>query len=141
MVLLLLLFFFFFFLHPRQIYELYALLASLPQLACLAYLWVQFLLLFLKGPKTDEVRGDSSCSFLLISTMKCYITWNISAHCRRLFLFNLKLKCIYTALLSKALYSCLTFTRQWRCQPCKVTTNTSGAVRVRWCLAQGHLGT
>jgi len=22
---------------------------------------------------------------------------------------------------------------------CKVTTNTSGAVRVRWCLAQGHL--
>jgi len=30
--------------------------------------------------------------------------------------------------------------RQW-CQPCKVTTNTSGAGRVRWCLAQGHLHT
>ena len=28
-----------------------------------------------------------------------------------------------------------------RHQPCKVTTNTSGAVRVRWCLAQGHLHT
>ncbi|KAG7247817.1 hypothetical protein CRUP_008467, partial [Coryphaenoides rupestris] len=41
---------------PRttEIYEFYSLLASLPQLACLAYLWVQFLLLFMKGPKTDE---------------------------------------------------------------------------------------
>jgi len=28
-----------------------------------------------------------------------------------------------------------------RCQPCKATTNTSGAVRVSWCLAQGHLNT
>jgi len=26
-----------------------------------------------------------------------------------------------------------------RCQPCKVTTNTSGAVRVRWCLAQAGM--
>jgi len=30
--------------------------------------------------------------------------------------------------------------RRW-CQPCKVTTNTSGGeVRVRWCLAQGARG-
>jgi len=28
-----------------------------------------------------------------------------------------------------------------RCQPCKVTTNTSGAGRVRWRLAQGLLDT
>lgn len=39
-----------------QIYKYYALLASLPQLACLAYLCVQFPLLFIKGPNTDEVR-------------------------------------------------------------------------------------
>ncbi|KAJ3593212.1 hypothetical protein NHX12_005548 [Muraenolepis orangiensis] len=41
---------------PRttEIYTFYALLASLPQLACLAYLCVRFPLLFLKGPKTDE---------------------------------------------------------------------------------------
>uniref|UniRef100_A0A8C9YVR7 Receptor for retinol uptake STRA6 n=1 Tax=Sander lucioperca TaxID=283035 RepID=A0A8C9YVR7_SANLU len=39
-----------------EIYKYYALLASLPQLACLAYLCVQFSLLFVKGPKTDEVR-------------------------------------------------------------------------------------
>lgn len=38
-----------------QIYKYYALLASLPQLACLAYLCVQFPVLFVKGPKTDEV--------------------------------------------------------------------------------------
>jgi len=31
------------------------------------------------------------------------------------------------------------FIHQRWCQPCKVTSNTSGAVRVRWCLAQGHL--
>ncbi|KAG8001143.1 Stimulated by retinoic acid gene 6 protein-like protein, partial [Nibea albiflora] len=37
-----------------EIYKYYALLASLPQLACLAYLCVQFALLFVKGPKTDE---------------------------------------------------------------------------------------
>uniref|UniRef100_A0A3B4UWN0 Receptor for retinol uptake STRA6 n=1 Tax=Seriola dumerili TaxID=41447 RepID=A0A3B4UWN0_SERDU len=41
-----------------EIYKFYALLASLPQLACLAYLCVQFILLFVKGPKTDEVRKD-----------------------------------------------------------------------------------
>uniref|UniRef100_A0A8C3AYS8 Receptor for retinol uptake STRA6 n=1 Tax=Cyclopterus lumpus TaxID=8103 RepID=A0A8C3AYS8_CYCLU len=39
-----------------EIYKYYALLASLPQLACLAYLCVQFPLLFVKGPNTDEVR-------------------------------------------------------------------------------------
>jgi len=33
------------------------------------------------------------------------------------------------------------FTDRRRCQPCKVTTNTSGAGRVRWRLAQGHLDT
>ncbi|KAF3686749.1 Receptor for retinol uptake stra6 [Channa argus] len=37
-----------------EIYKYYALLASLPQLACLAYLCVQFPLLFVRGPKTDE---------------------------------------------------------------------------------------
>ncbi|KAK0135396.1 Receptor for retinol uptake stra6 [Merluccius polli] len=37
-----------------EIYAFYALFASLPQLACMAYLCVQFPLLFLKGPKTDE---------------------------------------------------------------------------------------
>ena len=33
-----------------------------------------------------------------------------------------------------------TFTHQRRCQPCKATASSSGAVRVR-CLAQGHLDT
>ncbi|CAF93477.1 unnamed protein product [Tetraodon nigroviridis] len=44
---------------PRtpEIYKYYSLLASLPQLACLAFLCVQFLLLSIKGPKTEEVRG------------------------------------------------------------------------------------
>nr|XP_046251292.1 receptor for retinol uptake stra6-like [Scatophagus argus] len=42
-----------------EIYKYYALLASLPQLACLAYLCVQFLLLFVKGPKTDEDLDSS----------------------------------------------------------------------------------
>uniref|UniRef100_A0A8C4HB80 Receptor for retinol uptake STRA6 n=1 Tax=Dicentrarchus labrax TaxID=13489 RepID=A0A8C4HB80_DICLA len=37
-----------------EIYKYYALLGSLPQLACLAYLCVQFPVLFVKGPKTDE---------------------------------------------------------------------------------------
>jgi len=45
----------------------------------------------------------------------------------------------YIALLSKVPHSCLTFIHRRRCQPCKVTTNTSGAVRVRRRLAQGHL--
>uniref|UniRef100_A0A672Y8T1 Receptor for retinol uptake STRA6 n=1 Tax=Sphaeramia orbicularis TaxID=375764 RepID=A0A672Y8T1_9TELE len=42
-----------------EIYKFYSLLAALPQLACLAYLCVQFPLLFIKGPKTDEVRTIS----------------------------------------------------------------------------------
>ncbi|KAM9366928.1 receptor for retinol uptake stra6-like [Symphorus nematophorus] len=42
-----------------EIYKYYALFASLPQLACLAYLCVQFLLLFVKGPKTDEDLDSS----------------------------------------------------------------------------------
>jgi len=33
------------------------------------------------------------------------------------------------------------FIHRRRCHSCKATTNTSGAVRVRWCLAQGHLDT
>ncbi|KAM9861148.1 receptor for retinol uptake stra6-like [Aulostomus maculatus] len=37
-----------------EIYKFYSLLASLPQLGCLAYLCIQFPLLFVKGPKTDE---------------------------------------------------------------------------------------
>ncbi|CAN9506664.1 unnamed protein product [Ophioblennius macclurei] len=37
-----------------EIYKFYALLASLPQMACLAYLCVQFPLLFVKGPEADE---------------------------------------------------------------------------------------
>ncbi|XP_034424622.1 receptor for retinol uptake stra6-like [Hippoglossus hippoglossus] len=46
---------------PRtpEIYKYYALLATLPQLACLAYMCVQFLLLFVKGPKTDEDLDSS----------------------------------------------------------------------------------
>ncbi|KAM3876833.1 receptor for retinol uptake stra6-like [Diretmus argenteus] len=42
-----------------EIYKYYALLASLPQLACLAYLCVQFPLLYLKGPKHDEDLDSS----------------------------------------------------------------------------------
>ncbi|XP_008293096.1 stimulated by retinoic acid gene 6 protein homolog [Stegastes partitus] len=42
-----------------EIYKFYALLASLPQLCCLAYLCVQFPLLFVKGPKTDEDLDSS----------------------------------------------------------------------------------
>jgi len=33
------------------------------------------------------------------------------------------------------------FIHRRRCRPCKVTTNTAGGGRVRWCLAQGHLHT
>ncbi|TNN53176.1 Stimulated by retinoic acid gene 6 protein [Liparis tanakae] len=42
-----------------EIYMYYALLASLPQLCCLAYLCVQFPLLFVKGPSTDEDLDSS----------------------------------------------------------------------------------
>ncbi|XP_076002994.1 receptor for retinol uptake stra6-like [Genypterus blacodes] len=42
-----------------EIYKFYALLASLPQLACLMYLCVQFPLLFVRGPKTEEDLDSS----------------------------------------------------------------------------------
>ncbi|XP_062248595.1 receptor for retinol uptake stra6-like [Platichthys flesus] len=42
-----------------EIYKYYALLASLPQLACLAFMCIQFLLLFVKGPETDEDLDSS----------------------------------------------------------------------------------
>ncbi|XP_028257953.1 receptor for retinol uptake stra6-like [Parambassis ranga] len=42
-----------------EIYKFYTLLGSLPQLACLAYLCVQFPLLFVKGQKTDEDLDSS----------------------------------------------------------------------------------
>ncbi|KAM4602962.1 receptor for retinol uptake stra6-like [Polymixia lowei] len=42
-----------------EIYKYYALLASLPQLACLAYLCVQFPLLFVKGPDSEEDLDSS----------------------------------------------------------------------------------
>jgi len=56
--------------------------------------------------------------------------------------------CVYIAFLSKA-FTFLphihpfihTFTHRRRCQPCKATASWSGAVKVRWCLAQGHLHT
>ncbi|XP_034015423.1 receptor for retinol uptake stra6-like [Thalassophryne amazonica] len=37
-----------------EIYKFYSLLASLPQLGCLLYLCIQFPLLFIKGPKSDQ---------------------------------------------------------------------------------------
>ncbi|XP_049573051.1 receptor for retinol uptake stra6-like [Syngnathus scovelli] len=37
-----------------ELYKFYSLLATLPQLACLAYLCVQFALLFIRGTKTEE---------------------------------------------------------------------------------------
>ncbi|XP_068173100.1 receptor for retinol uptake stra6-like [Antennarius striatus] len=42
-----------------EIYKYYALLAGLPQLACLAYLCLQFPLLLVKGPETDEDLDSS----------------------------------------------------------------------------------
>ncbi|KAF6716009.1 Stimulated by retinoic acid gene 6-like protein [Oryzias melastigma] len=42
-----------------EIYKYYSLLASLPHLACLAYLCVKFPLLFFKGPKNDEDLDSS----------------------------------------------------------------------------------
>ncbi|XP_029000751.3 receptor for retinol uptake stra6-like isoform X2 [Betta splendens] len=46
---------------PRtpEIYQYYALLASLPQMACLAFLCVQFPLLLVKGPEADEDLDSS----------------------------------------------------------------------------------
>ncbi|XP_077375953.1 receptor for retinol uptake stra6-like [Festucalex cinctus] len=42
-----------------ELYKFYSLLASLPQLACLAYLCVQFPLLFFRGTKTEEDLDSS----------------------------------------------------------------------------------
>ncbi|XP_041644349.1 receptor for retinol uptake stra6-like [Cheilinus undulatus] len=42
-----------------EIYKYYALLASLPQMCCFGYLCIQFLILFVKGPKTDEDLDSS----------------------------------------------------------------------------------
>uniref|UniRef100_A0A3B4UWH0 Receptor for retinol uptake STRA6 n=1 Tax=Seriola dumerili TaxID=41447 RepID=A0A3B4UWH0_SERDU len=53
-----------------EIYKFYALLASLPQLACLAYLCVQFILLFVKGPKTDEDLDSSYYNDYVKSLLK-----------------------------------------------------------------------
>ncbi|XP_038557845.1 receptor for retinol uptake stra6-like [Micropterus salmoides] len=53
-----------------EIYKYYALLASLPQLACLAYLCVQFPLLFVKEPKTDEDLDSSYYTNYVKSLLK-----------------------------------------------------------------------
>ncbi|KAM4596367.1 receptor for retinol uptake stra6-like isoform 1-T2 [Fundulus diaphanus] len=53
-----------------EIYKYYALLASLPQLACLAYLCVQFPVLFVKGPKTDEDLDSSYYTNYVKSLLK-----------------------------------------------------------------------
>ncbi|KAK2853675.1 hypothetical protein Q5P01_006336 [Channa striata] len=53
-----------------EIYKYYALLASLPQLACLAYLCVQFPLLFVRGPKTDEDLDSSYYTNYVKSLLK-----------------------------------------------------------------------
>ncbi|KAM6980269.1 receptor for retinol uptake stra6-like [Aplochiton taeniatus] len=42
-----------------ELYKYYVLLASLPQLACLAYLCVQFPLLFVRGPNNEEDLDSS----------------------------------------------------------------------------------
>ncbi|XP_029986518.1 receptor for retinol uptake stra6-like isoform X2 [Sphaeramia orbicularis] len=53
-----------------EIYKFYSLLAALPQLACLAYLCVQFPLLFIKGPKTDEDLDSSYYTDYVKSLLK-----------------------------------------------------------------------
>ncbi|KAM3626221.1 uncharacterized protein V6R79_025018 [Siganus canaliculatus] len=53
-----------------EIYKYYALLASLPQLACFAYLCIQFLVLFVKGPKTDEDLDSSYYTDYVKSLLK-----------------------------------------------------------------------
>ncbi|KAJ4947202.1 hypothetical protein JOQ06_009240 [Pogonophryne albipinna] len=53
-----------------EIYTYYALLASLPQLACFAYICVQFILLFVKGPKTDEDLDNSYYTDYVKSLLK-----------------------------------------------------------------------
>ncbi|KAK5935697.1 hypothetical protein CgunFtcFv8_021039 [Champsocephalus gunnari] len=53
-----------------EIYPYYALLASLPQLACFAYICVQFILLIVKGPKTDEDLDSSYYTDYVKSLLK-----------------------------------------------------------------------
>ncbi|XP_017282207.1 receptor for retinol uptake stra6 [Kryptolebias marmoratus] len=53
-----------------EIYKYYALLAALPQLACLAYLCVQFPLLFVKRPETDEDLDSSYYNDYVKSLLK-----------------------------------------------------------------------
>ncbi|XP_029904466.1 receptor for retinol uptake stra6-like [Myripristis murdjan] len=53
-----------------EIYKYYSLLASLPQLASLAYLCVQFPLLFIKGPKSDEDLDSSYYTDYVKSLLK-----------------------------------------------------------------------
>ncbi|XP_039980799.1 receptor for retinol uptake stra6-like [Xiphias gladius] len=53
-----------------EIYKYYSLLASLPQLACLAYLCVRFPLLFVKGPKAEEDLESSYYSNYVKSLLK-----------------------------------------------------------------------
>uniref|UniRef100_A0A3Q3W2E1 Receptor for retinol uptake STRA6 n=1 Tax=Mola mola TaxID=94237 RepID=A0A3Q3W2E1_MOLML len=78
-----------------EIYKYYALLAGLPQLACLAYLCVRFALLFVRGPKTDQVRRadlDSSYySDYVKSLLKKRTSTGRGNFCLSVFRFPLKL--------------------------------------------------
>ncbi|XP_056135324.1 receptor for retinol uptake stra6-like [Lampris incognitus] len=53
-----------------EIYQYYAVLASLPQLACLVYLCVQFPLFFIKGPENDEDLDSSYYKDYVKSVLK-----------------------------------------------------------------------
>ncbi|XP_022057724.2 receptor for retinol uptake stra6-like [Acanthochromis polyacanthus] len=53
-----------------ELYKFYALLASLPQICCLAYLCVQFPLLFVKGSTTDEDLDSSYYTNYVKSLLK-----------------------------------------------------------------------
>uniref|UniRef100_A0A671VM64 Receptor for retinol uptake STRA6 n=1 Tax=Sparus aurata TaxID=8175 RepID=A0A671VM64_SPAAU len=70
-----------------EIYKFYALLGSLPQLACLAYLCVQFILLFVKGPKTDEDLDSSYYN----NYVKLLLKKRSSTFCLSVFRYPVKL--------------------------------------------------
>ncbi|XP_054627373.1 receptor for retinol uptake stra6-like isoform X2 [Dunckerocampus dactyliophorus] len=53
-----------------ELYKFYTLLAALPQLACLAYLCIQFPLLFFRGAKTEEDLDSSYYSDYVKSLLK-----------------------------------------------------------------------
>ncbi|XP_077445027.1 receptor for retinol uptake stra6-like isoform X1 [Stigmatopora argus] len=53
-----------------ELYKFYSLLASLPQLSCLAYLCIQFPLLFFRGTKTEEDLDSSYYSDYVKSLLK-----------------------------------------------------------------------